>query len=288
MRFPSRGFPKRGRPTFYARRFWTGIVAGFLAVGLLLGADFGVWRSQAADRSEVGDRSDPGVVIIACDREFPPYTFVDSSGNPAGFLVDVWTLWSAKISTEISFRISDWNGMLTGLKSGDVHVIPGLFRNPKQESWMAFSMPFYDSGSSLFFPVPGPVVRGMKDLMGKRVGAIRGGDAAAFLGKNGAGIEVVLFDDPTTMVQAAPAGGLQALADETLGMSAVLEKLGVLDRFDSVQPPLYRKSFHAAVLKENTELLKLVDQGLSRISDLEWAELEARWVPDPDVRRFHP
>ena len=48
---------------------------------------------------------------------------------------------------------------------------------------------------------------------------------------------------------------------------------------------LFTRKFHAGVLK-NEKLLSQVDQGLNAISNRELAEIESRWIADPDLRSF--
>ena len=77
----------------------------FLLLGLLLWVP--LVYAETLDAAGV-DPELPKVLVISCDREFPPYTTANAENEPEGMLVDLWRLWSDKTGHKITFRVSDW------------------------------------------------------------------------------------------------------------------------------------------------------------------------------------
>jgi len=243
--------------------------------------------------SEALDGSGPGAkiseaLVISCDREFPPYTTANAENEPAGMLVDVWRLWSDKTGHKITFRVSDWEGTLSNLRQGLVDVHMGLFRNEKRENWIDFSTPFHASGSSLFYPLNQGPVFDLNGLKGPKVGVVRGGDAENFLSTHHPDLVLVRYEEPKMMVRAALSGNIRAFADESLGMLTLLEREGWKDQIGKSAKEFYTKDMCAGIRKGRKALLELVNKGLNAISKTEMAEIERRWIANPEVRRFRP
>ena len=80
---------------------------------------------------------------IAIDKGYPPQTFLNLDGQPAGMFVDIWRLWSQKTGKEITFITGNWNDTLT-----DLTLAPACYENDrlgffswKQVGIFHFSMP---------------------------------------------------------------------------------------------------------------------------------------------------
>jgi PAS domain S-box-containing protein len=68
--------------------------------------------------------------------------------------------------------------------------------------------------------------------------------------------------------------------------AALIDRMGLSGEFEIYDKILYKEKFLSGVLKNNTELLALVDKGFNAISYQERAEIEARWIPDPAKRYY--
>lgn len=225
-------------------------------------------------------------VTIACDANFMPYTMLNSDGEPAGMLIDIWRLWGEKTGTPVIFRFSDWKGTLKDIKTGKADIHSGLFRNTVRKKYMAFSHTLYESSISVFQPVgQSPVIR-LSDLAGHGVGVYRGSDAADYMRLNYPEVTLSEYTEPQELIRAALNGEIVAVADESLGFLTVLGRLGRAGEFRQIDPPLYKKKMMAAVAKDRPELLAGVAAGFETISQSEFAEIESRWIPTPEARYF--
>lgn len=240
-------------------------------------------------RSAWADPKEPHAsdLVIAIDDDYPPQTFLNVDGQPTGIFVDIWRLWSQKTGRNVTFLGGSWNDTLANLKSGAADAHSGLFKSEGRAEWIAFSKPFFGVGSYLFHlaDVDERELRG--DLAGKKVGVILGSFQEEYLRRERPRAEIVTFSDRENMIRSVLTGQIDALLAEGPAMAAALERLGMSGRFQ-VGEALFRRTFHAGVLKENKSLLALIDKGFDAISERELASIERRWIHDPKRRYFKP
>ncbi len=226
------------------------------------------------------------VLVVACTMGYPPFTILNSQGRPAGMFVDFWRLWARKAGVKIEFRVTTWAETLSGMRNGSADIHSGLFRTEERKEWLDFSQPIYRTRSNLFFPVDQEPISGIRELAGRKVGALEGGYAQTFLTENWPDVATVGFKTSEDMIMAAGEGRIRAFLDETPSVTSLLSRLGRMGEFKFVREPLYSKKIFAAVAKGNEDLLTLVDDGIEAMATEELARIESRWIADPEARYF--
>jgi PAS domain S-box-containing protein len=225
-------------------------------------------------------------LVIACDRDNPPYTMLYPEGAPAGMFIDIWRLWAKKSGKRIEFRFTDLGESVASIKTGEADIHSGLFATEDRTATMDFSQPFFESSSSLFFPLKYGQVKNIEDLDGERIGAIHGGATAAYLQEHVRSLEVLTYKDPRAMIDAALMGEIRAIASETLGFFMLLGHHGRAGDFNRLDKPLYKQKFVAAVAKGRRDLLAEIEAGFDAISNDELMEIETRWIPVRELLYF--
>lgn len=227
-------------------------------------------------------------LVIGMSRMLPPLTYLNEQAQPVGLFVDIWRLWAEKTGTRIEFSANTWPETLNKLKSGEVDIHSGLFASEERDRWISYSQPLYQSSAALFYPVNRDAVTSLKDLEGQPVGVIKQTHQEAYLRRQRPEITLVPFETTKQMIRAAEQGRIRAFAAETLAIFPLLSELGAVGLFEQAPARLYTRKIYAGVLKENADLLTLVDQGFNAISNAELAEIEARWIANPSQRYYRP
>src|SRR5690606_34386378 len=78
--------------------------------------------------SVVAAAAEPAPVRVGGDPRYPPHHFLDETGEPAGFDVEVLRAIAADRDLELQFRFGEWNGVLDRLERGELDVVPKIFR----------------------------------------------------------------------------------------------------------------------------------------------------------------
>ena len=229
---------------------------------------------------------DPNTLVIAIDRNYPPYSLLGPDGKPTGMLVEIWNKWSKVTGKPISFMPVSWAQSIEVLRSGEADIHFGFFKTPEREAWGIFSQPLHSVATTIYFRAGEPHPATLKEMAGMRVAAMTGSYQESHLKSQFPEIEIVSLPDGESMILALLKGQAEALVNEVLAVEADLDRLrlkGVLVRSKNV---LYSNTVHAGVLKEREDLLKTINTGLAAIPVAQLAEIEARWIPNPENRHY--
>lgn len=240
---------------------------------------------QAADSK---GSSDLPVLIVACDRDYPPFTQLGADGNAYGMLIDLWRLWAEKMDQRVEFLMTDWPNTLEALEDGKADFHSGLFHTAERSLWMHFSKQIYEVESAIFYLPEHGEIASSEALSGQKVGAIRASYQADYLGKRYPEMEVIEFDSYAGLIEAAERGLIKSFMDEIQRVKYRMFHRYQRGRFKPLESPRLRNQIHAGALAENAELIATINSGLSRITHEAWRELEARWIIDPADRIYSP
>jgi diguanylate cyclase (GGDEF)-like protein/putative nucleotidyltransferase with HDIG domain len=80
------------------------------------------------------------LLIIGDDIDYPPYSFVDENGNPAGFNVELAKAVGEAMGYQVEIRLDEWSKTREALESGDIDVIAGMFQSLEREKTYGFSI----------------------------------------------------------------------------------------------------------------------------------------------------
>jgi len=259
------------------------LCAFLLGIAGNIAADELVMERKSLNESSVRNSD---TLVIALRNDLPPMSFLSVEGQPAGLFVDMWRLWAEKTGQKVEFHIAPFKDSLNAFKAGRADIHSALNYSEERSEWMAFSQPVYEFSLCFFFSKKHGKALDISQLNGQKIGVIGGTYLEEQLRKRYPDIEIVPFIAIEDMIHAARGGQIRSFLNTPASTSGMFTQLGLAGEFESLDESLFARKLHAGVLKNNKELLSLVDKGLDLISNEELAEIEKRWVPDPDKRYF--
>ena len=215
---------------------------------------------------------------IVYNEANPPFKFQDEQGEAAGILIDLWRLWSRKTGVPVEFRVASWDETLRLLERGEVDVHAGLFATPERAERFAFSAPLFNL---VYYFLTHRTILGVQrpeDLLPLRIGVPKG-FSEEFLCQRLPEATPRVYADFPALYAAADRGEVRALLSPLPNLVFYLKQRGLANpyRYDPAAPA-YERQYVAAVRREETELLALIDRGLLAITAEERAELETKWL----------
>jgi polar amino acid transport system substrate-binding protein len=222
------------------------------------------------------------VYINGIDANFPPFAFVDKSGNPDGF--DVKALdWIAK---EMKFKVKhqpmDWDGIIPSLTAKKIDIVAsGMSITDERKKAVNFSTAYWKIKQVLVAKKDTKLTVEKALADGNKVGVQRGTTEAKWIEENlikkeGKKFELVQYDSAPLAVEDVVNGRIVAAAmDDAPAMDAVKKKpVKILGEFG-----MKEEEFGYAIRKEDTEFLKKVNEGLKRLMKSPyWAELKKTYI----------
>ncbi len=222
------------------------------------------------------------VYINGIDANFPPFAFVDKSGNPDGF--DVKALdWIAK---EMGFKVKhqpmDWDGIVPSLKAKKIDIVAsGMSITDERKKQVNFTIPYWKIKQVLVAKKDSKLTAEKALADGNKVGVQRGTTEAKWIEENlikkgGKKFELVQYDSAPLAVEDVVNGRIVAAAmDDAPALDAVKKKpVKILGGFG-----MKDEDFGYAIRKEDTEFLKKVNEGLKKLMKSPyWAELKKTYL----------
>lgn len=256
--------------------FWTAILVLLGAILLRMWPPHGPSRS-AGGRAHA-DGSGP-VVLVGGDYDYPPYEFLDESGRPAGYNVELTRAVAGVMGLNVEIRLGPWGEIREALENGEIQAVNGMFYSEERAKRVDFSTPHTMIYHSAFARTQTPPIDSLADLRGRSLVVMRGDILHDF----------VLEREISDRVHAVDtqADALRELAEGRHDYALVAKLPGVywireldLGHIRPVGPAFLPFRYCYAVPKgTRPELLSAFNEGLAILNQTgQYAEIYEKWL----------
>ncbi len=167
---------------------------------------FGAGLAQAGDK-----------IRIATEGAWAPFNFIDASGTPQGFDVDIAHALCEKMQAECTIVTQDWDGLIPALKVKKFDaIIASMSITDERMKQVDFTDPYYSGGLRYMAAKDKVFDTSRAGLEGKVIGAQRATVAGLYLEDNLADVvSIKLYDNNDAVYLDLQSGRLDgALSDE--------------------------------------------------------------------------
>src|SRR6195952_397560 len=225
----------------------------------------------------------PPVLLFAPERDFPPFSFVDSQGQHRGLSADVLDL--VQEHTGLKFQAvaaGDRSANLDRLKRHEVDLLTSLRPTADREQFIAFTSAYVSS--------PAVVLRRRGDhrpgdlakMAGERGAVDRSSAAETFVHDTYPDVALVEVDIAAQGLRDLVFGEVDACVVNLATASFVIER----DRLGGLRvagETGYFSTLTVGYRKDWPMLGRVLEKGLAQISEAERATMIARWIPLSDI-----
>ena len=223
------------------------------------------------------------VVLFAPERDFPPFSFVDSQGQHRGLSADVLDLVQAHTGLKFqAVAAGDRASNLDRLKRREVDLLTSLRPTAQREQSIAFTSAYVSS--------PAVVLRRRGDhragdlaaMKGERVAVDRSSATETFVHDTYPDVTLVEVDVAAQGLRDLVFGDVDACAVNLATASYLIER----DRLGGLRVAGETGYFSTLALgyrKDWPMLGRVLEKGLAQISEAERAQMIARWIPLTDI-----
>lgn len=259
--------------------------AGLAAAALLAvaAAGWAWWRQADADLAwrRIRER---GVMVVATDASYPPFSAVDGAGQLFGFDVDLAEALGRELGVRVAFDNLTYDALLAGVIAGrDDVVISAFVPQPERTQEIAFSRPYFVSGT---VGVAAAAARAeLPDaaawprwLTGRRL-AVEYGAGGDVLGRTWREQGAVFTLLPLPTAQEALAAVARGEAEAALvDAITAYEFLAQHPELALTGPPLDPEPYALAVSAHSRDLLAALEQALTALERSgELTRLKVKW-----------
>lgn len=258
----------------HTKRLWKLLTA----VGILLMA---IIPSAFAQGQE--ERED--TISFAGSGGYPPFNYLDESGEVIGFDVDVAREIADRLGKTLEYKTTAWDGIIEGLRAHRYDGILGSMAiTEEREKRVDFSIPYYYSGAQLIVRKDSGITSlgdlGPNHVVGLVTGTTFEGDARTL------GVQAKLYeDDNQTLIELINGRNDGVLTDRVVGLSAI-DKIKGGDQLMLVGSVLRAEKMAIAFHEDDNELREQVNEILRDMhEDGTLSTISAKWFNGEDITR---
>jgi|SRR6056297_89811 len=241
--------------------------------------------AAAALTALLGQAAQAEPIRIATEGAYPPFNYVDESGELKGFDVDIAKALCEEMEAECEIVSQAWDGMIPGLRAGKYDaIVASMSITDKRKKAVNFTRPYYQAGAILVGPKGTDIALEPEKLEGKAIGVQRATTYANLLREKYPQAEIKTYDTVENHNLDLQAGRLDGVVAQRVFMHNWLEEEGG-DAFEFKGEPVLDEDYIGegagiAVDKSNPELLERLDAALVTImEDGTYDALNAKYFP---------
>ena len=214
---------------------------------------------------------------VAFRSDWPPFEY-EQDERPTGLVADLVT----RLESELGIRftrtlVEDRSLAEQKLVDGEVDILPGLSRTPRTENKYLFTRAYLNVPIALVIRDDGRFIGDLRELRDERVGVVSHHAAHDYLLINHPNLNLYPVEDVEAGLLALSNGDLDVMVTHIPAVSYTVARLGLSNlRITSITP--YQYDLRLAVRKDNPELHRILNKGLSNLEASETESIYNRWI----------
>lgn len=244
-----------------------------VTLSLLAGCAGGQQAEPKASDGE-GEKKGPVMKLVAVGEcTFAPFEYIDeTTGQPAGFDVDLIKAVAEAAGFEVEYRNMDWNSLIPALLTGEADlVVSGMTITDERALEVKFSDPYFESGQAWCVEEGSPI-KTLDDLAGKTVAVQINTTAdyaaqkldAKFREEGKPGLTIKRLEQAADVFNELKVGGVDAVISDLPVIQEYLKNNP--DSKIVVPEPAFTVEYYGiAMRKQDKEIHDLVNKGLAMI-----------------------
>ena len=204
-------------------------------------------------------------VRIATEGAYAPWNFLDDSGKPAGYEIDLGNAICQKAGLTCEWITNDWDSIIPNLLAGNYDLImAGMSITDERRETIDFSDNYFPPDPSKFVAAAGAGID-IANLEGKRIGVQGGTIQAAYAEQNlGATNTVVSFSTADQAMADLAAGNLDTIIADGAYLDPVVAASSGAIEFVG-EDVLIGDGIGAGIRKDEPELKAQLDDALAAL-----------------------
>ncbi len=217
-------------------------------------------------------------LIIGGDHRYPPWEFLDETGAPAGFNVELTRAIAQELGLDVEIRLGPWPEMVRLLESGEIDALQGMFYSLKRDAVFDFSNAHSVNGCVVACRRDaGPPPASVAELRGRRITVENGDLTHEWALENGLASEVITVESQEAALREVRAGHSDCALVGRMTARYVIEKQGWNDLICG-QKPIISPEYCYTFRNGQTALRTQFNEGLSVLEQTgEYRRIQEKW-----------
>lgn len=217
-------------------------------------------------------------LVFSGSRDYPPFQWLDESGEPRGLLIDLGNAISHQQGLEARHRLMAWDEALDAVETGEADVV-ALFVSEERKERFRFTSPVYYVPHAIYASSAESIRMDPDNLSGMRVAVVEGGYAQNRLVENRTGGQLVPRGDIRSALLSVVEG------DADIALVAAHTARHVIAEADlethQVSPPFWPRAYAFAVRKGREDLHAWLEEQVALVQATgTYFEIHEKWLSE--------
>ncbi len=212
------------------------------------------------------DSGSTKVLKVGTDATFQPFEWKDDSGKYTGFDIDLMDAVAKKMGYDHAEYVNtDFKGLIPGLMAKKFDVIASaMYVTEEREKAIAFSDSYYPGGLCIMVRKDDNSVKGIDDLIGKKVAVQVGTKSVNFLQEKYPNVERLEVETNNEMFLSLESGKVDAVVTGKPAAEVYSKKSGKVKILDKT---LTEELYAYGIRKDDTDLKKKLNEAIKAVKD---------------------
>ncbi|MBI2516158.1 MAG: transporter substrate-binding domain-containing protein [Opitutae bacterium] len=218
------------------------------------------------------------VIRIACDPDWPPFSFGGAQGRLTGLDVDLTALVERRAG--LSFQHvapGDWSTVLAKAKAREIDVLSGVAPTPSRGRDFIFTTSYLNQSFGIITRADEPFLATLSQLGGRRIAVVPDHAVTEKLRHDQPGARFVPAANTDQALRLVSSGEADVALTDLVNASYIIKTRGLMNlKIAGIAD--YRFELHFAVRRDWPELAAILDAVIASLDDAEKQAIVDRWV----------
>ena len=221
------------------------------------------------------------VYVNGFDAAYPPFSFIDKTGQPAGFDIDAFNWIAKEMGFQVKHQPTDWAAIVPSLKAGKIDFIAsGMSITPERQAQVNFADPYWQVKQLLVVQNDSKLTDKQCLEPGRKIGLLRGSAESKWMTENllkkGHNFELKLYDTTPLAIEDVSNGRADWAAVSNTALKNAQDKGLKVKTIGTYGQP--DTNYGYAVRKDEAEFLKKLNEGWKKLkASPKFQELVKKW-----------
>lgn len=220
------------------------------------------------------------VIRVGYDPSYPPFEFINDSGNYDGIAADYLKLMEQKLGIKLKIvKGLSWDQALKGVQSGEIDILPVATDTKERRAFLRFTENYLSYQQVFITRTDYPTIKGFDDLEGKTLAVSQGYPEVVEIKRRFPKINQLVVRNPLEELQAVSTGEADACQGSFAVFSYLIQKhnlfnLKVAGRSDAEGAG----ALGMGVRKDLPILFSIIQKFLKSVTEEERINISRKWV----------
>jgi len=219
-----------------------------------------------------------GKITLAVERNYPPYSYVDSDWNIYGLSIDYIQLVEKKIGFTFNRKVvNTLDEILQKARGGEVDVVNAVTRTPNRLEYLFFTSPYISVESVILARHGEKESSSMEKLEGKKVSMGKGYGVTEYVAREHKKVIIDPCPDDLEALKRVAFGQSDAAIMDLGSASYLIEKNGITNLYVAGEAG-FTYDLSIACRKDPAELYLILQKAVRQISEGEITQIRRKWI----------